>query len=211
MKTPKHVMVLDHDPNTFKLCSSVFETLQNHSLLTHCQSLRDAMALEDQYPFSLLITETTIQGQSSLRYVNDVLSRNRQIKVLVLSQNNDFELIKQAFKYGVHGYLTKPVSSERLLNAFETIAKDGTALSHDVSNKIVAVFKERRYPQLSPRENEIVGYLGEGATYKDIAKKLFVTPSTVNFHLQNIYLKLNVKSKSEALQQLRTIEAVAAF
>jgi DNA-binding NarL/FixJ family response regulator len=105
--------------------------------------------------------------------------------------------------------LTKPVTQERLKAALNTIEKEGTALSSDVSKKIVSVFREKRYSMLSQRENQIIGFLGEGATYRDIAKKLFITPSTVNFHLQNIYLKLNVKSKSEALNRLKTMNSPA--
>jgi len=205
MKTPIHVMVLDHDPTTAKLCATVFEEMEHHTLRAHCSSLHEAMINEDLYPFDLLITETKINGQSGLRYVSGILERNPNIKVLVVSAENDFELIKQGFKIGIHGYLTKPVTPERLSAALKTIAEEGTALSQDVTQKLISVFREKRYSMLSRRENQIIGYLGEGATYKDIAKKLFVTPSTVNFHLQNIYLKLNVKSKSEALQRLKTI------
>ena len=205
MKTPNHVMVLDHDPSTAKLCNTVFETLEDYTLLAHATSLREAMINEDRFALDFLITETKVNGQSGLRYTHGIIQRNPKIKVLVMSSENDFELIKQAFKVGVHGYLTKPVTPERLATALHTIAEEGTALSNDVSCKIVAAFREKRYSMLSQRENQIIGYLGEGATYKDIAKKLFVTPSTVNFHLQNIYLKLNVKSKSEALHHLKTI------
>ena len=209
MKTPNHVMVLDHDPSTVELCNSIFEEMQDYSLKVVCHSLREALTNEDRYSFDLLITETKINGQSGLRFVNGILQRNPQLKVLVVSSDNDFELIKQAFKIGVHGYLTKPVTPERLLSALKTIEEEGTALSNDVSKKIVSVFREKRYSMLSQRENQIIGYLGQGATYKDIAKKLFVTPSTVNFHLQNIYLKLNVRSKSESLHRLKTIGAPA--
>lgn len=204
MKTPNHVMVLDHDPNTAKLCETLFESMEGYSLIAQPTSLREAMVFEERFPLDLLIMETKINAHSGLRYANGILERKPEIKILIVSKENDFELIKQAFKIGVHGYLTKPVTLERMLSALHTIAEEGTPLSNDVSKKIIAVFREKRYDMLSQRENQIIGYLGEGATYKDIAKKLFVTPSTVNFHLQNIYLKLDVKSKSEALQKIRT-------
>ncbi len=199
-------MVLDHDPTTARLCTTVFEEMEDYNLKAICHSLREAIFTEDRHPLQLLITETKINGQSGLRFVNGILRRHPELKVLVLSSENDFELIKQAFKLGVHGYLTKPVTKERLKTALKTIEEEGTALSNDVSKKIVSIFKEKRHPMLSPRENQIIGYLGQGAAYKDIAKKLFVTPSTVNFHLQNIYVKLNVNSKSEALEKLRLME-----
>ena len=209
MKTPNHVMVLDHDPLTAKLCNTLFESMDDYTLVANATSLREAMINEDLFPLDLLITETKVNGQSGLRFTSSILQRKPEIKVLVVSTENDFELIKQAFKIGVHGYLTKPVTPDRLLSALRTIEDEGTALSNDVSNQIISIFREKRYSMLSQRENQIIGYLGEGATYKDIAKKLFVTPSTVNFHLQNIYLKLNVKSKSEALQRLKTMGSPA--
>ncbi len=209
MLTPNHVMVLDHEPTTAQHCSALFKEMNQFVLTASCTSLRDAMLQEEKAPWHLLITETKVNGQSGLRYVSSILERYPQLKVLVVSEENDFELIKQAFKIGVHGFLSKPITPERLKAAITTIEEEGTALSHDVSTKIVSVFREKRYSMLSQRENEIISYLGEGATYKDIAKKLFVTPSTVNFHLQNIYLKLNVKSKSEALQRLKSMETAA--
>ncbi|MEO0573060.1 MAG: response regulator transcription factor [Bacteroidota bacterium] len=208
MKTPSHVMVLDHDPGTAKLCHTIFENMEDYTLVANASSLREAMMVEDSSPLNLLITETTVNGQSGLRFTSSILQRKPDIKVLVVSAENDFELIKQAFKIGVNGYLTKPVTPDRLLAALYTIAEEGTALSNDVSNKIISVFRERRYSMLSQRENQIIGYLSEGATYKDIAKKLFVTPSTVNFHLQNVYLKLNVSSKSDALNRLKALNHI---
>lgn len=206
MKTPNHVMVLDHEPRTAKICNKVFENMQDYALIAHASTLSEAMTNESCFPIDLLITETKVKGQSGLHFTNTLLHRNPEVKVLVVSRQSDFELIKQAFKIGVHGYLTKPITAQRLQAALKTIAEEGTPLSNEVSNKIISTFRRKRYLMLSKRENQIVGFLSEGNTYKDIAKKLFVTPSTVNFHLQNIYLKLDVKSKSEALHRLKTIQ-----
>ena len=68
------------------------------------------------------------------------------------------------------------------------------------------MFQRKSYSAFSKRENQIIDYLCEGETYKTIADKLFVTPSAVNFHIQNIYLKLDVNSKSEALEKLRLLD-----
>lgn len=211
MKSNYNILVLDDDPHYNKEYTQLFNENEGYQLLAVCQSLREAMLLEDLYDIDLVIAETKVNDQSGLRYLSGLLSRCPKTKVLILSKESDFDLIKQAFKIGVHGYLTKPVKAQRILTAITTIFEEGTALSHDVSNKIVAVFREKCYPMLTKRENQIMGYLGEGATYKDVARKLFVTPSTINFHLQNIYLKLNVNSKSEALHHLKSIGELTYF
>jgi DNA-binding NarL/FixJ family response regulator len=84
--------------------------------------------------------------------------------------------------------------------------KEGAAMSNDIVKKIIHNFHKKTFAFFSERENQIVDYLCQGATYKMIAQKLFVTPSAVNFHIQNIYLKLDVNSKSEALSKLEQLQ-----
>ena len=208
--TPMNVMLVDHDPFTEKICNSFFLQNFDYQLINVCHSFREALCNFSKYRPDLVISETHIQGVSGLNTVDLFLQKEPALKVLIASSENDFERIKQAFKVGVTGYLTKPLTEERLKIALKTIQEDGTPLSHDVSNKIVSAFRKKQYIQLSARENEIVAYLEQGATYKDIARKLFITPSTVNFHIQNIYLKLNVNSKSEALTKLKQWKMLAA-
>ena len=203
-------MLVDRDPHTEKLCKALFSASQEYHLAKVSHSSREALHDFSKYRPDLVISETHINGASGLRTVDVFLQKEPKLKVLITSSDNDFEHIKHAFKIGVTGYLTKPLTEHRLATALQTIREDGTALSHDVTNKIISAFRQKKYEQLSTRENEIVTLLEKGATYKDIARNLFITPSTVNFHIQNIYLKLNVNSKSEALIKLRQLEIIAA-
>ncbi|MEM1339122.1 MAG: response regulator transcription factor [Bacteroidota bacterium] len=211
MKTiPMKVMLIDHDPITEKLCHTFFSETFDYHLVSVSHSFREAMYNFSKCNPDLIISETRIQGASGLNTMDLFLQKAPDLKVLIASSENDFERIKQAFKVGVTGYLTKPLTDERLKTALKTIQEEGTPLSHDVSNKLVSAFRKKQYAQLSVRENEIAACLEQGATYKDIARKLFITPSTVNFHIQNIYLKLNVRSKSEALHKLKQWKMLAA-
>ena len=121
----------------------------------------------------------------------------------VFSGENEFEIIKRAFKNGANGFLTKSVTRKRLQYALHSIKNEGAALSNDVAKKIISTFQTKSYQSFSERENQIIDHLSQGATYKIIAEKLFVTTSAINFHIQNIYLKLNVNSKSETLMKLQ--------
>ena len=128
----------------------------------------------------------------------------------MLSAQSDLEIVKKAFKNMADGYLTKPVSKSSLFHALNSIKYEGATISNDIAKKIISMFQPKSYASFSERENQIIEYLSQGATYKTIANNLFVTPSTVNFHIQNIYLKLNVNSKSEALKKLRKMEQSVA-
>ena len=79
-------------------------------------------------------------------------------------------------------------------------------MSHDITKIVISMFQRKSREFFSERENQVIDYLCQGATYKTIADKLFVTASAINFHIQNIYLKLDVNSKSEALIKLQELE-----
>jgi len=127
--------------------------------------------------------------------------------VIMVTYEDDFNGIKNAFKFGAEGYLTKPISKKALRHALNGIKHEGAAISNDIAKKIISMYRRKTYESFSERENQIIEFLGQGATYKAIADKLFVTTSTINFHIQNIYIKLNVNSKSEALKKIREMDA----
>ena len=124
---------------------------------------------------------------------------------LVGSYTSAKEALKD-FKKGANGYLTKPLTLDKLEHALRSMEKEGAAMSNDIVKKIIHNFHKKTFAFFSERENQIVDFLCQGATYKMIAQKLFVTPSAVNFHIQNIYLKLDVNSKSEALSKLEQLQ-----
>ncbi|MEN1786003.1 MAG: response regulator [Bacteroidota bacterium] len=163
--SPKQVMVLDHDTKTAGLCRAIFEDSERYQFRVERNTLRDAILNQDLDYADLLITETKVNGQSSFRYIANLLRANPALRVLIVSSVNDFDVIRQAFRLGVNGYLTKPLTIDRLMGAIKTIEEEGTALSSDVSKKIVSVFQQQTYEVLSRRENQIVNYLGQGATY----------------------------------------------
>lgn len=173
-----------------------FEMIGFHTNIGH--ALRDVLRNRPD----IVVMEVSLQDSSGLEAILPFKERCKGVRIIMVSESNDFERIKLAFKNGAQGYLTKPLTAEKLLHALTSIKEDGAAISNDIVRKVIANFQRKSYRLFSERENQIVDHLCQGATYKMIADKLFVTPSTVNFHIQNIYLKLDVNSKSEALAKL---------
>ncbi|ASV31685.1 response regulator transcription factor [Maribacter cobaltidurans] len=153
----------------------------------------------------IVLTEIDLSGTSGLDTIQLYKKKDWNVKVVMISENNDFELIKKSFKKGANGYLTKPMSADKFSHALTSVKEEGATLSNDIVKQVVSNYNKKSFSFFSERENQIVDYLCNGATYKMIADKLFVTTSTVNFHIQNIYLKLDVNSKSEALSKLQSL------
>lgn len=200
------VMVIDSDPRMLEAYPYYFHTYRDYELCGLYSSALEALKDFGRTQPDIVISEMRLPEQSGISTLQAIRKMDSNAQVIMVSEENEFEKIKEAFKYGAVGYLTKPISKDRLLNALDAIKYEGAAISSDIARKVIDMFRRKSYERFSERENEIVEYLCQGATYKMIAEKLFVSPSTVNFHIQNIYLKLDVNSKAEALNKLQELD-----
>jgi DNA-binding NarL/FixJ family response regulator len=118
----------------------------------------------------------------------------------------DTDHIFRALKAGATGYLLKNTPSAQLLEAIRDLHQGGSPMSGGIARKVIEAFaKLAQVPQpaaaLTAREQEILGLLAKGFRYKEVAAQLFVSIDTVRTHVRNIYEKLQVSSKVEAINK----------
>jgi len=199
------IIVIDNDHLFHAAYRYYFETYQDYSLQGIYVSVEDALKDFDNVLPDIIVSEVSMPEVCGIEGIRLFRKKEPDVKIIMISAQNDFEIIKKAFKNQANGYLTKPVTKKRMYNALNSIKFEGATMSNDIVKKVISMFHRKSYHNFSERENQIIDYLCQGATYKLIADKLFVTTSTINFHIQNIYLKLDVNSKSEALVKLKEI------
>ena len=200
------VIVIENDNQYHEAYRYFFSKYADFLLTGLFSSVEDALIDCKETKPDIIITELSFPGTLGIDGFSDFRKINPKVKIIVVSEENDFKMIKKAFKNGANGFLTKPLTKKRLKNALYSVKYEGAVLSNDIAAKLIAMFQRKTYNFFSKRENQIIEFLCQGATYKTIADQLFVTTSTINFHIQNIYLKLDVNSKSEALEKLRELE-----
>jgi DNA-binding NarL/FixJ family response regulator len=121
----------------------------------------------------------------------------------VLTLHDDAQRIFAALEAGASGYLTKPVSPARILEALMDVHDGGAPMSSQIARLVVKTFHKRgrsmqEFDCLTLREEEILGCLAKGFSYKEIADQLGISIRTVSSHSHNIYNKLHVRSRGEA-------------
>ncbi len=120
----------------------------------------------------------------------------------------DPENIFNALQAGATGYLTKSTTPAMILGAITDVCNGGSPMSSQIARKVISFFqvKDDRHNnelnKLSIREQEILGYLSKGYRYKEIAALLFINIETVRKHIHNIYDKLQVNSRTDALNKV---------
>lgn len=130
--------------------------------------------------------------------------RTPDLPILVLTVYNDDERIFEAICAGAYGYLLKNTPPARLLEALEEVTAGGSPMSPEVARRVVTLFREYRPSgpadcNLTPHELRLLRMLVEGHNYKTAAVELGVSIHTISFHMRNVYEKLQVHSKSEAV------------
>src|SRR4029079_17045346 len=116
------------------------------------------------------------------------------------------EYLFRTIRAGACGYLLKDSPVAEVIEAIRTVMRGGSVIPPHLTEKLFAYHREQDQPedatpqeQLSPREQEVLTALVQGLSSKDIAKVLFITETTVKLHISNLYRKLGVKSRSQAI------------
>jgi DNA-binding NarL/FixJ family response regulator len=126
------------------------------------------------------------------------------VNVLILTAFDDDEKVFAAIQSGATGYLLKKTTSAKILEAIKEISEGGAPMNAGIARKVLAFFSEKKNItkndyDLSPRENDVLGCLVKGDSYKMIADNCRIKMGTVQRHITSIYKKLHVNSKSEAV------------
>ena len=126
-------------------------------------------------------------------------------QVLILTVYEDCDNIVNALKAGASGYLLKRSSRQEILQAIAEVKEGGSPMSSQIARKVVASFREQSASApdagqtLSEREAEVLSYMTQGHTEKEIADKLFVSVNTIKSHRKHVYQKLHVRSRAEIM------------
>jgi DNA-binding NarL/FixJ family response regulator len=154
----------------------------------------------------LFLSDIELPGKSGIEFIAAMKPLVPHIQFMMLSSFDDSDRVFGALKAGASGYILKNTPAQKLIEALHDLRKGGSPMSSQIARKVVATFQQRpayQSPQeeLSLREKEVLQALAKGFSYKDIAAALFISVETVRTHIRNIYDKLHVHNRSEALRK----------
>jgi DNA-binding NarL/FixJ family response regulator len=151
-----------------------------------------------------MLTDIGLPGMSGTEGIRILKERHPELPIVALTIYDDEDEIFDALCAGASGYLLKNTPPARLLECLREVVSGGAPMSPEVARRVIKLFREVRPPErashnLTPQETELLKLLVEGHNYKTAAAELSISVNTVSFHLKNIYEKLQVHSKSEAV------------
>jgi DNA-binding NarL/FixJ family response regulator len=154
----------------------------------------------------VVLMDAQLSDGQSLEALRQIKQLNRDTKVLLLAAQAREEYLYEILRAGADGYILKDVAPDELAQSVRAVARGELLLQPELAGKLISRFGaygrgEARRDALTARELEVLRLLARGLRNKEIAARLFVSERTVNFHLANIYQKLNVSGRTEALSR----------
>jgi DNA-binding NarL/FixJ family response regulator len=150
------------------------------------------------------LVDVNLPGMNGIECVAKLKVQLPKLMVLMLTRYEQSDLIFNSIRAGASGYLLKNTPPLELIQAIEQVHAGGAPMSMQIARKVVDHFRQIQKPssdveKLTPREQEILELLSKGYYYKEISDSLNISLNTVRTHLQHIYEKLHVQSRTEAV------------
>jgi len=167
----------------------------------------DACRILEEKKVDMVLFDIELPGMSGIECLYRLKGRHPDLKCMILTNFDDAENIFKAIKAGASSYILKNTSPEKIIDAIVDLDRGGSPMSSQIARKVLDAFQQQvnthnvSFHSLSQREQEIIQHLAKGYRYKEIAQKLFISEDTVRTHIRNIYGKLQVNSRGEALKK----------
>lgn len=197
--------------NAIKEKLSFFDDIQVKYTASNGSNVLEKLSNDKNVDLILMDIEMPIKNGIEATF--EIKNNYPQIKIIMLTVFDNDENIFNAIKAGADGYLLKEIDPKGLYAGIQETISGGAAMTPSIALKTLKLLRnpidfEAKDEQLSeitltPREIEVLEQLSRGLSYSVIAENLFLSPSTVRKHIENIYKKLQVHSKIEAIQKAK--------
>jgi len=202
------VAIVEDDVRFRKSLRRVIESKANFSCVAEYATGAEAMAGIPRDLPEVVLMDLNLPDFSGAEVTAHLKTQLPDISVVILTVYNDADHIFKALRAGAGGYLLKQATAAEILDAIAEAHRGGAPMTSEIARKVIAAFHEPKPTPaateiLAPREKEILELVANGYANKEIADKLSITLSTVCWYLNEIYKKLHVQSRVQAVNKLR--------
>jgi DNA-binding NarL/FixJ family response regulator len=182
----------------------VGEAEDGESALARCQELQP----------DIILMDINMPGLSGIRATEQILQKHPQIRIVMLTMLEDDASVFNAMRVGARGYLLKGADPNEVLSVIRAVAEGQALFGSAIATRLMNYFKElgsrsgsaetlTLFPELTERELEILRLISQGLNNPEIAQKLVLSPKTVRNHITNIFSKLQVADRAQAIVRAR--------
>ncbi len=187
--------------------------LHGFSCTQSYSTAREAITFLPKNPPDVVLVDINLPHSSGIFAIKTLKQLLPNVELCIFSRHEDSQNIYESLKVGATGYILKETSLDEIFASLKILHLGGTQISPTLARKLIEQFRSKpqqntdtKMKNLTSREMELLQLLNTGLYYKEIAKLLEISLSTVKQHFHNIYNKLGVKNKVEAINIFRSIQ-----
>ncbi len=207
MSSSIRVVVVDDEPAYRSAIQRTLTLMPECQLIGVCKDGQEALDLAVQDPPHVLLTDINMPRMDGLELMRRLLKKEKDIKIVVLTINEDEDTVFEAFRSGALGYLLKTSTPQEVIDGIRLAHRGEAKITPKIATKVIEDFRRVKDDDetddtelyvLSDRETEILELIAKGMRNKEIANHLSIAEKTVKNHVSNILKALQVNSRTEA-------------
>lgn len=194
------VSLIEDDETIREGFSYLIGNTAGYKVVSSYASFEEAMKKIVHDDPDVLLLDVELPGLSGIEALPKLKKLIPETYILILTVYEQEQLIFRALGNGASGYLTKNTPHDKIIAAIHEVMEGGGPMSAHIARMVIQSFKRNEQSPLTRRETEILEQIATGKSRKRIAEELFIDLETVKSHIKNIYHKLNVHSKADAIK-----------
>jgi DNA-binding NarL/FixJ family response regulator len=209
MTDEKSILIVDDHPLFRQGLKCLIEDIASFTVLGEAGNAKEALSMAKTLRPDVVLVDLSLPDQSGVELTRRIKSLLPDTRIAIVSMHSKVEFITKAFQAGATGYVVKESATDRLVECLKAVSSGAYFLDASLSQKVVdklvksslgATEGDMRYQSLTRREQEVLRLVAEGLTAKEIGKRLYISPKTVENHRASIMNKLDIHSVMELVR-----------
>lgn len=188
---------------------ALFKSIPAVELVGEAEEGQSAVAGVAELQPDVVLMDIQMPGLNGIEATRQIISTSPHVGVIVVTMLEDDDSVFAAMKAGARGYLLKGADQEQMMRTIEAVAKGEALFGSGIAERVMNFFAHlepnaaQAFPELTPREYEVLDLLAQGLSNQDIAHRLTISSKTVRNHVSNIFSKLQVADRAQAIIRAR--------
>ncbi|WP_026903320.1 response regulator transcription factor [Pedobacter glucosidilyticus] len=209
MDLKRKIIIVEDNCDVAKGFELLINNSENYRVIAVYDNGEDAIKDIKKLKPDIILMDIDLPGMSGIEATSIIKTSYPKIDIIIITVFENSERVFEAMCAGAVGYLTKNNGYQELIRALDEASKGGAPMSANIARMIVKSFEKNVIENpLSKKETVVLTQLAEGKSYKSIAVNLDISVDTVKFHIKNIYIKLQVNNKEDAIARAKEFKYI---
>ena len=204
------ILIADDEPAFRSGLRALFKSTDDLALVADAATGSEALRLAAELQPDIILMDINMPGVNGIEATRRILTTSPHIGILILTMFEDDDSVFAAMRAGARGYLLKGALKAEMLRAIQTVSGGGVVFGAAIAQRMMRYFAGLKpvepadlFPELTDREREILMLIAQGYTNAEMAQRLTLSGKTVRNHITNIFSKLQVADRAQAIVRAR--------